>query len=303
MPGAKKDQNSSTKEGHSVRDRLLSLNSDCAMQFWTGASIANEIQTKNVGEIYHRWQCMNKSKLPRLCDFLSIEPPLFDDLLITTRFNRDDFVVVYQSSNRIRRLGYDLRGKLLSEVGRRHGNAILEINNKCLASNTAVYARFLVDGEKIAYREAICFPFAADDSGRPFFVLNGISEVSEMTEFLQYLYDQSPDGMIIAIRLFGKQSNDISGARVLSLNARAKKVLTRNGREPNFYSVADLGPWLRDVLRWTRTSIGKYGETTKYSYKDEVGSEYELKIESLSHFILVSIRPPPGMRFAGDYEI
>jgi hypothetical protein len=273
-----------------------------AMQVWTGNSIESEIQTKPVAEIFQRWRSLDKKKLPRLRDIFLIRPSLNEDVFVSMRINGSDFIIVSQSANHIKRIGHDLRGRLYSELKISCMDAVKSINETCFASKEAVYSRFICDlSEKPGYWESICFPLSADDNGRPMFVLNGVAELNEKTDLLQHLYDRSPVAMIIAIPTMN--AKEIGNARILSLNNLAKKILGAPGHDAKFHCVADLGPWLRDVLKWQRVEAVSQDRQNKITYKDEAGSDYVMTIEWINHFILVSIAPPRGLSFAYEYAI
>lgn len=266
-----------------------------AIQSWTGSGIATEIQTKPVANAYRKWTSFRNARRLRLRDMLSMAPSTFDDMMLVQKFG-NDFVVVDMSENYIRNVGRDMRGFTLSEFSSSTAEAMKRLYDSCLTQKEPIYCRFISElSAQVTYWEKLSLPLAVDDSGRPNFVLNYVTELNEKSDLLQVLYDRAPVGMVAAVPTFGNGANN--DGRILCMNEKARKILRIPPNGSQLHFVSDLMPWLRDVTQWTRVETITNGPQSQMIYRDATGARFIVTVELINRFILITIAPPEGTAF------
>ena len=81
---------------------------------------------------------------------------------------------------------------------------------------------------------------------------------------------------------------DHGDARIVSINARAKKMLKFDANGSRVHYIRDLAPWFRDIA-WTRTGMTVGANKTCFTYRDPAGHGYAVTMEPLKRFVLFTI--------------
>jgi hypothetical protein len=89
------------------------------IQCWTGLDIPVEINAQGLLTAYDSWSAVQTRGLPRLSDLIATDAAKADnDMLLLLKLS-NDYIAVAQGADYIRRIGRDLRGRLLSEFNAR----------------------------------------------------------------------------------------------------------------------------------------------------------------------------------------
>ena len=263
--------------------------SSVTVQTWTGTDIPTEIHSRVLAGAYRAWMAAVANRLPRFNDMVdSNARTALDDMMLLTK-TEHDYLVVAQSPNYIRNVGRDLRGLLLSEFKVPIAAAMKDIYETSIAKKLPVYARYVSELSKQSiYWEVLVVPLAADDSGKPTFVLNLVSLIDDKSAVMQMVFDRSPVGMIVSVPTQGEGGKTEDGI-ILSINDRAKSMLRLADSQRQIQTLRQLGPWFRDGTAWTQIASTTDNGRPKIYYRDDMAKNFAVTIEAISRFVLFSI--------------
>jgi hypothetical protein len=260
-----------------------------AVQTWAGLDIPTEVHSRVLAGAYRAWMAAVLKRLPRFNDMVESNARVaLDDMMLLTKTD-NDYLVVAQSANYIRNVGRDLRGLSLSEFKVPIANAMKEIYDTCVTKREPVYARYVSElSQQSIYWEVLVVPLAADDSGKPAFVLNMVSLIDDKSAVMQMVFDRSPVGMIVSVPTQGEGGKTEDGI-ILSINDRAKSMLRLADRQRQIQTLRQLGPWFRDGTAWTQIASTTDNGRPKIYYRDDAAKNFAVTIEAISRFVLFSI--------------
>lgn len=260
-----------------------------AVQTWTGKAIAEHVHSKALDLAYRQWLFHRASRHPRLRDMYA-EANMFDQTLLSMKTG-DDYLVVAQSDAHIAQLGHDLRGSLSSERKFATANSLREIFDECIARNQPIYARYISSlSNRNTYWETMILPLTADGTGRPTFTLAYMSALNEKVDMLRILYDRSPVGIIAAVPIMDGR-NKTDDARILTMNAKARELLSFPENKGQPHTVGELIRYVSATLQWSATGTTSQDQGTTILYQDTAGARVALTIELINHFILITVAP------------
>jgi hypothetical protein len=170
------------------------------IQCWTGLDIPVEINAQGLLTAYDSWSAVQTRGLPRLSDLIATDAAKADnDMLLLLKLS-NDYIAVAQGADYIRRIGRDLRGRLLSEFNAQVGAVLKKIYDACLEQIEAVYCRQTIDftGNSVCW-EGLFLPLQADDRGNALLVMTYNVPLDDKADVLQMVLDRSPIGMIAAV--------------------------------------------------------------------------------------------------------
>ena len=259
------------------------------VQTWTGIEIPTEIHSRVLAGAYRAWMAATAARLPRFSDMVESNARVaLDDMMLLSKTDTD-YLVVAQSPNYIRNVGRDLRGLLLSEFKVPIADAMKGIYDVCIDKHQPVYARYVSElSQQSIYWEVLVVPLAADNSGRPTFVLNLVSLIDDKSAVMQMVFDRSPVGMIVSVPTQGEGGKTDDGI-ILSINERAKSMLRLADRQRQIQTLRQLGPWFRDGTAWTQIVSTTENGRPKIYYRDDAAKNFAVTIEAVSRFVLFSI--------------
>ena len=259
------------------------------VQYWMGDDIAVEIGAARLLSAHSAWCTLADGGTPRLCDLLESQAREADaDLLLYLKLD-NDYLVVAQGAERMRRVGRDLRGRTMAGFTLSVGVVLKELYDACLAQQTAIYARFVTDlASDGIYWEGLFLPVKGDDGGSTRFLATYATPIDNKTDVLQMVLDRLSTGTIVAVPVGPERRNRFDG-RIILINASAKKILKFDERGSRVHYIRDLLPWIRNIAGWTRVDLTIKGQQTCVQYRDRSNRSYTVTIESLNRFILFGI--------------
>ena len=271
-----------------VRETDAGATSRAAIQTWTGKAIAEQIHSKPLGEAYRHWLFHRVSGQPKLGDMYSKAFTAYGDTLLSLKVG-DEYVIVSQSDSYIRNVGLDLRGARTSQLKFATANSLREIYDQCLTTRQPVYARYISSlSDQNVYWEVLVLPLGISERSAPIFTMSFVGMLSEKIDVLQVLYDRSPLGIIAAVPVMDGQ-NRVEGARILTMNAKAREILRQDPARFQINTIGELIRHTSNPLGWTVSKTVQEGQTTRIDYRSPDGELFSMIIEYINQIVLISL--------------
>lgn len=259
------------------------------VQYWTGQDIPVEFNAERLMSAYQIWTDASAQDVPTLGEMSTADNAAINDHMLYLNVD-GDYLVVSQGTDHIRHINCDLRGRLLSEFNTPIVAVMNELHDQCLASKQAIYVRFVSDfAPDTLYWECLKLPLRAGPTSTAQMVMNYSIPVDTKTDIIQMVLDRAPVGVIAAVPL----GPDHGDARIVAINARAKKLLKFDANGSRVHYIRDLAPWLRDIA-WTRTGMTIGANKTYFRYRDNANHAYAVTMEPLKRFVLFTIAETKG---------
>jgi hypothetical protein len=245
---------------------------------------------------YRRWEALAASgRLPALKDTYAADEDAALGHAMLLMQERDDFIYLFQGADLIIKLGRDFRGLRLSRIKGVLTEGLIALYWSCIDKVEPVYMHFVAEfNDQQLYWERLLLPVASDELGRTNFVLTYSLPMDDKLSILKELFEQSPVGMVAAACAIW-QEKDLSAARVVLMNARARQILRLSDDDASIRTVKDLGAWFRDGALWTKTSETADGERNAIHYRERnSGKGYAVTIEPMGRFVVFRLRDLPA---------
>jgi PAS domain-containing protein len=271
-----------------------------SFQCWKGKRILEGCRSPMLLARYRRWESLAKpGHLPTLKDTYAADEDAALGHAMLLMQEREDFVYLFQGADLIVKLGRDFRGQRLSRIKGMLTEGLSAVYRACIDDAEPVYIHYVAEfNHQLLYWERLLLPIASDELGRTNFVLTYSLPMDDELSILKELFERSSVGMIAAACAIWDEK-DLSGARVILMNSRARQIL-RLPDDTSIGTVKDLGAWFRDRALWTKTRETAEGERNTIHFRErDSGRGHSVTIEPMGRFVVFHLRDLPAEARAG----
>lgn len=241
---------------------------------------------------YRRWETLTAKHLPTLKDVYGWEEEAELNHVMLLMRNPDDFYYVFQGSDLVTKYGRNFRGERLTDVKGSLTEAFISLYRACADYGQPIYLQFMAEfSDQHIYWERLLLPLISDSHAQTTFVMTYSLPMDDALNVLQAMFERAPAGMIAAAMPIG-EFRELSDARVVLINARARELLKLPPDDAQPATVADLGAWFRGAASWKKLSqtIADGLQTIYYEQRD-TGYAVALRIEPMGRFVLFHLTP------------
>lgn len=264
-------------------------------QFWRGSRVLKHCRSPMLLSRYRRWETLAAKHLPTLKDMYGWEEEVVLGHVMLLMREPQDFYYVFQGSDLVTKYGRNFRGERLTDVKGTLTEAFISLYRACADYGQPIYLQFMAEfSDQHIYWERLLLPLISDQHSQTTFVMTYSLPMDDALNILQAMFDRAPTGMIAAAKPIG-EFHELSDARVVLINARARELLKLppDSAPPN--TLADLGAWFRGEASWSKLSQSTIDglQTICYEQRD-TGLTIALRIEPMGRFVLFHLSPLPG---------
>jgi hypothetical protein len=278
--------------GAPVRDGVPAPSFQC----WKGKKVLEGCRSPMLLARYRRWETLAvQGRLPALKDTYAADEEHALSHAMLLMQEREDFIYLFQGAELIVKLGRDFRGLRLSNIRGMLTEGMIQIYRSCIDKAEPAYMHFVAEfNDQQLYWERLLLPLASDESGRTNFVLTYSLPMDDKLTILKELFERSSVGMVAAACAIW-QEKDLSAARVVLMNARARQILRLPEDDASILTVKDLGAWFRDGALWTKANEIVEGDRKTIHYRERDSSRgYSVTIEPMGRFVVFHLRDLPA---------
>jgi hypothetical protein len=268
---------------------------------WKGKKVLEGCRSPMLLARYRRWESLaTPGRLPTLKDTYAADEDAALAHAMLLLQEREDFIYLFQGAELIVKLGRDFRGLRLSNIKGVLTEGMIQTYRSCIDKAEPVYMHFVAEfNDQQLYWERLLLPIASDETGRTHFALTYSLPMDDKLSILKELFERSSVGMVAAACAIW-QEKDLSAARVVLMNARARQILRLREDDASIRTVKDLGAWFRDGALWTKANEIVEGDRKTIHYRERDSSRgYSVTIEPMGRFVVFHLRDLPAEAPAG----
>lgn len=254
-----------------------------------GDDILADAKSAAIKALYIKWKTLSQLKRVTLTDFLDGRGRTPDRYLALLSVG-DDYMYVYHGIDYREAVGFDLSGRMMSEIDKRVVREMKAVYDQVRETRIPVRVVYVSDTETAALgMERLILPLRCPDDTR--MLLTYSDTLNSAVDIHHYLFETSPHMLIVAMPITDYDGRVVD-ADIIAANPTAQRFFATERFTEKPIQLRQLSPWFGDDDTWrllTRTAVAEQHACTLTM--PDTGAALHCIVVRLEYLMLVRIFP------------
>jgi hypothetical protein len=254
-----------------------------------GEDILAHAQSPTIKSIYIKWKTLSQLKRLALNDFLEPGNRTAERLSVLLSLDNDYFYI-YQGAIYREELGFDLSGRLHSQMTNRLARDMRSMYDQVRETKIPVHLIYASDTAKYALAwERLILPLVINDEVR--IIIRYNEPINSAIDVHNYLFGNSPHNIIVALPIANYDGETID-ADIIDINPAAMKFFSTDRFSERPIQLRQLTPFFDDDQTWKMlTAKSEIVNREHFVVDRRDGTAYKFIVVRLDYLLLMRIYP------------